>query len=170
MNNLSQIITKEWLLSILESIQDAVIIIDSSGHVIFANHALTNIFGFSVDELIGNDLSVIMPQKYRDMHAQSMKKAADSHTDHHHKVIGKTVEMEGLHKDGHTFPIELSLTEKQVDDKFYFIGIVKDITDRKTAKKNIQEKISELEKMNKAMIGRELKMIDLKNQLSGKNL
>lgn len=106
-------INPSWFHDILETINDAVIVINSAGLVIYWNNTAKKIFGYSSDEMLGQVLAKIMPEKYRKLHASSMQSASDDHSDHNHKVIGKVVELIGLHKNGTEFPIEMSLAEKK---------------------------------------------------------
>jgi len=157
-----------WYKAIVDVIREAVIVIDSEGKVIYWNDSAETMFGYTKDEMLGQQLSKVMPDKFRGQHASSMMKAADDHIDHNHNVIGKTVELAGLHRTAGEFPIELSISERKVGDKFYFIGVIRDITSRKKIENSLKEKMSDVEKINNLLVDRELKMIELKKQLEGK--
>ena len=87
-------------------------------------------FGYTSEEMLGEPVSVIIPERFRDGHAEGIDRV--SHGGERH-VIGQTVELAGLHRDGRELPIELSLATWFTDDRQYFSGIIRDITDRKVA-------------------------------------
>ncbi len=113
-----------------------VVAVDYSGMIIFWNPAAQRIFGYSEKEIQGRPLTDIMPERYRDAHCRGFERAA--HSDDH-SVIGKTIDVHGLKKDGTEFPIELSLGMWRQDGKKYFSAIIHDITKRKRAETALRE-------------------------------
>nr|MDQ3072536.1 PAS domain S-box protein [Bacteroidota bacterium] len=130
--------------SLMESSNEAIIISRSSGDIIAANSPAEEIFGYSEEELNGKLLQVIIPEKYREAHRNGMARYA---TTREARVIGTTVELEGLRKDGTVFPLELSLASWEADE-LYFAGIMRDITDRKLAERELTRKNRDLERTN----------------------
>lgn len=130
------------LQSIFQSATDAIIIADHHGVILSWNPAAERIFGWSPSEVIGQPLSVIMPSKFAQLHNAGMQRFNSTGNK---KVIGKTVELEGLTKEGIVFPIELSLGHWQADEKNYFCGIIRDITARKEMEAQIEKAKQELE-------------------------
>ena len=122
--------------SITETANDAIISADGHGNVISWNRAAEEMFGHTADEVKGQSLSIIVPERFRPHHEAGMRRVATGGNQH---VIGNTVELFGLHKDGHEFPIELSLSTWQVDGKAYFCGIIRDISERKKAETALQQ-------------------------------
>jgi len=122
--------------SITESANDAIISIDEKGLVLSWNHAASKIFGYREKEVIGKPVSVIIPENLRSLHEAGIRRVTGG-GEHH--VIGKTVELTGLRKFGTTFPLELSLSTWESDEKKYFCGIIRDITARKYAERSLTE-------------------------------
>ncbi|MBL6932008.1 MAG: PAS domain S-box protein [Rhodospirillales bacterium] len=123
--------SEERFRSISESASMAMIVaIDAEGRVISWNNAAQKLFGYSRDEMLGKPLITIIPERYRDAHSRGFAHACGSDD---YKIIGKSVELSGLHKNGHEFPVELSLGVWVQDGKKFFSGIVHDISDRKAA-------------------------------------
>jgi PAS domain S-box-containing protein len=116
--------------SVMESANDAIINSDSKGNILSWNNAAERIFGYTTEEVTGKSLMIIIPDEFKQAHIKGMQRVT-SGGEHH--VIGKTVEVSGLHKDGHLIPIELSLSTWVTEDGRYFTGIIRDISERKLA-------------------------------------
>lgn len=116
--------------AILESANDAIISIDDAGRVVLWNRGAAEMFGYSAEDMIGEPVATVVPDRFRDAHAEGVARVTSGGEQH---VIGQTVELAGLHKDGHEFPIELSLATWTVSDRRYYSGIIRDIRDRKRA-------------------------------------
>jgi PAS domain S-box-containing protein len=116
--------------SVVQSAGDAIILADDSGHIIFWNEGAEAIFGYSEQEAVGSGLESLMPEKYREQHRAGMERFRMTGKGH---LIGKTVELEGLRKDGATFPLELSLASWRTGEGTFFTGIIRDISERKHA-------------------------------------
>jgi PAS domain S-box-containing protein len=121
---------------ITETARDAIISIDHSGTVIFWNRAAEDMFQYSPSESIGKHVTHIMPAAYRQAHQSAMQRIGKGGFSH---SLGKTLELEGLRKDGATFPVELSLSAWQMDGGSYFTGILRDISERKQAEQVLRE-------------------------------
>jgi len=121
--------------AILDSANDAVVSIDSHGKVMLWNEGATKMFGYTEDEMRGEPLDAIIPERFRDQHAEGLERVGAG-GEHH--VIGKTVELAGLDRDGHEMPIELSLATWEVDGERFYSGIIRDITERKVAEHALQ--------------------------------
>ncbi|MBI4825376.1 MAG: PAS domain S-box protein [Nitrospirae bacterium] len=128
--------SEEKLRTIIDSANDAIISIDGCGKIIFFNTATEDIFGYSADELAGQCVTMLMPERFRDAHQNGLDRVAGGGESH---VIGKTVEMAGLRKDGKEFPLEISVAKWQVKGEDFFTGIIKDITERNRSRKLIRE-------------------------------
>lgn len=107
--------------------------IDHEGHIIYWNKAAEIAFGYNEAEILGRSVTEIMPERFRDAHEAGRKRALDTDD---HRVIGTTVELAGLKKNGQEFEIELSLgTWKHGDEKF-FSAVIHDISERKRAEED----------------------------------
>lgn len=107
---------------------NAHIIIDAGGGIISVNPFTEKIFGYSAQELVGRNVSVLVPPPHRERHDGYLRNYVTSGVA---KVIGKTLEVEAVRKDGATFPIKLYVGEAKVGDHRVFIGIIEDITELK---------------------------------------
>lgn len=114
--------------SITKTAVDAIISIDNSGIVLSWNTAAERIFGYPSSTMIGKDLSIIIPSRYVEGHKKGIKRIISGEKD---KLLGKIIELNALKSDGSEFPIELSLSGWEADNKKYFTGIIRDITKRK---------------------------------------
>jgi PAS domain S-box-containing protein len=121
---------------ITETARDAIISIDQRGAVINWNRAAEDMFQYSAPEILGKNVSCIIPQPYREAHELAMQRVGDSEG---WQPSDKTLELEGLRKDGTTFPVELSLSHWQMEGKTYFTGILRDISERKEAEQIVRE-------------------------------
>ncbi|MGR9047346.1 EAL domain-containing protein [Halobacillus faecis] len=129
-------VANEMYRSILESANDAVVTSDENGIVLAWNKSAEQTFGYKADEMIGDLLTKVMPAHFREAHQQAIERYTQTKNAH---VIGKTVELEGLHKDGSTFPMELSLSTVEDEKSTYFTGMIRDITERFENEKRIRE-------------------------------
>lgn len=122
--------------SIVENIIDGLITIDSKGAIASFNPAASNLFGYTVAEVMGRNVKMLMPEPYSGEHDGYLHNYL---TTGKKKVIGIGREVTGKRKDGSTFPMELSVSEMEVNSERMFTGIVRDISDRKQAEQKFQE-------------------------------
>lgn len=116
------------LQALLEAIVDGIISIDERGIIQTINPAAERLFGYAATEVIGRNVKILMPSPYQEEH--------DDYIAHYlstgeKKIIGIGREVVGLRKDGSTFPMELSVAEAPLGNERIFVGIVRDITERK---------------------------------------
>ena len=121
--------------AILNNAVDAIITIDTQGNVLSLNPATEEMFGYAVDEVVGQNVKLLMPSPYREEH--------DGYIDNYlrsgnAKIIGKGREVVGRRKDGTTFPMHLAVSEIKVGATRVFTGIVRDISDLKEAEQELQ--------------------------------
>jgi len=121
--------------SVMESAIDAIISGDVSGNIRAWNSAATALFQYSEEEVIGRPIEVIIPERYRKSHREGVKRVSSGGPSH---VIGRTVELAAVRKDGTEFPVELSLATWFLDDERYFTGIIRDISERKQAEQKFR--------------------------------
>lgn len=130
---------------ISETVLDAIISADGKGCVVYVNGSAATMFGYSRDELIGMPLTIIMPERYRNLHETGIRRfSATGQT----KIIGQTIEVAGLRKDGTEFPVEISLTNWNSDGNQFFTAVIRDISGRKNAELELQRWTAELERSN----------------------
>jgi two-component system sensor kinase FixL len=112
----------------VQTATDAIIVVDSRGEIVSWNRGAETIFGYSADEAIRENVTIIMPERYREGHRKQIGRII---TTGEAKIIGKTVETAGLRKDGSEFPLELSLATWDSKGEVFFAAIIRDITERK---------------------------------------
>jgi diguanylate cyclase (GGDEF)-like protein/PAS domain S-box-containing protein len=114
-----------------ESSIDAVVQMDFDGHITGWNHQAERIFGWSADEILDKKIvQTIIPERYRDAHDKGMKRFLQSGQT---SVMNSLIEIHGLHRDGHEFPIELSVSVIDSADLQEFNAYIRDISERKHA-------------------------------------
>jgi len=121
--------------SVMESAIDAIISGDAEGRIRSWNSAATALFGLTEAEVIGQPIELIIPERYRESHQEGIRRVSSGGPSH---VIGKTVELAAIRKDGSEFPVELSLATWFLDDKRYYTGIIRDISERKQAEQKFR--------------------------------
>lgn len=118
------------------SAQDAVIVLDQDGRITDWNAAAERIFGYPASEVIGQDLHpLVVPARHRDAYRRGLRRFRKTGTG---PVIGKTLELVALRRDGAEFPIELSISSVQLRGEWHAIGMVRDITERERAQEQIR--------------------------------
>jgi two-component system, sensor histidine kinase and response regulator len=132
--------------TVTQSANDAIITVNSEGIIINWNKGAEKIFGYSESETTGKNLTFIMPQNYAEKHIAGMKRIKQGGEQ---RIIGKTVELIGLHKSGKEFPIELSISEWETMEGKFYSGIIRDITERKRIESELIEEKERAESGNK---------------------
>ena len=128
--------------SVVQTATDAIVLADSRGNIIAWNRAAQIIFGYPEEEVLGQPLTMVMPERYRDAHRKGIARLQSGGEAH---VIGTTVELHGLRKDGREFPLELSIGTWQAAEGAYYSGIIRDITERKRAEEERERLILQLQ-------------------------
>ncbi len=123
--------------SITQSAADAIISTDTNGIIMSWNDAAEKIFGFKSSEILNKNLIKIIPAKYLENHREGLKRLTQYADD---KLSGRSIELSALRKDGSEFPMELSLSSWEVNNQKYYTGIIRDISKRKQAEKELKEK------------------------------
>ena len=129
--------------AILETAVDGIIIIDSLGTVRMYNPACENMFLFSAEEVVGQNVKMLMPSPYYDEHDRYLQNYSATGE---RKIIGIGREVIARRKDGTTFPMELSVGETTMGGNRFFVGILRDITKNKTAEEALLKSEAELQK------------------------
>ncbi len=122
--------------SILETINDGIITIDATGQMMTVNPACEDIFGYTVEECVGQNVKMLMPPRYSADHDQYLSNYMQTGEK---KIIGFGREVEGMRKDGSTFALDLSVSEMTIEGNRMFTGIVRDISARKEAEAELAE-------------------------------
>jgi two-component system sensor kinase FixL len=120
---------------------DAIIVIDQHGRIAIFNKAAEEIFGYVASEILGENVSKLMPEPDRSAHNQYLNKY---NTSGKPKIIGIGREVVGLHKDGTNFPVHLSVGEVAGTKVSQFIGIIRDMSENHRLEREVREMQSEL--------------------------
>ncbi|HTC35580.1 MAG TPA: PAS domain S-box protein [Bryobacteraceae bacterium] len=126
----------ELLQSVLNHTLDGIISIDERGTISMINRAGEKLFGRSGTEIIGQNIKILMPEPYHSEHDTYL---SNYERTRERKIIGSGREVLGLRKNGSTFPIDLAVTEFQLDNKRYFVGILRDISDKKKLESQLHQ-------------------------------
>jgi len=149
--------------TICASAHDAIIMIDNEGRVSYWNEAAEKMFGRTSKEVTGKEIhELIMPERFRKRHQEGFKAFQDTGAG---PVVGKTVELAALRKDGNEFPVELSLSAIKIRTKWQAVGIIRDITERRQSEERLKRHIEELERFKNATIQREIRMKELRDRV-----
>ena len=114
--------------AILKTTVDGIITIDERGHIETFNPAAERIFGYTVEEVVGENIHILMPEPYHEEHDGYLQAY---HETGRRRIIGIGREVSGLRKDGTTFPMDLAVSEVKVEGRTVFAGIVRDISERR---------------------------------------
>jgi PAS domain S-box-containing protein len=133
---------EERLSSFVNNTFDSIICIDIFGIIQSANPAAAKQFGYETKELLNQNVNILMPQPYQDEHDQYLQNylATGKGT-----ILNMVREVTAMRKDRSTFPMELSVTESIINGKNSFMGITRDISERKEAEKELKHAYSKLE-------------------------
>jgi two-component system sensor kinase FixL len=129
------------LRSILDTVPEAMIVIDTAGIVQSFSQAAERLFGYGAEEAIGRNVSMLMPQPYRDNHDGFLARYLATGERH---IIGIGRVVVGQRRDGSTFPMELAVGEMQSSGSRFFTGFIRDLTERQKTDARLQELQSEL--------------------------
>lgn len=148
------------LRAILETCVDGIITIDDRGKILSFNPAAVRIFGYRTDEVIGRDVSILMPVPYKQSHPGFIKTFLKTKNQ---KIIGTGREVIGKRKNGATFPLYLAVSDVNVQGRKMFTGVVRDLT----GFKRMQDEIIQSQKL--AAIGEMAASVghEIKNPLAG---
>jgi PAS domain S-box-containing protein len=125
---------------------DAIITIDENGVIKTWNPQAEVIFGWSHEEAVGRKISdTIIPMQYREKHEKNLKRFLDTGEG---QIFNMQVQITALHRDGHELPVELTISPAKSGDKYIFIAIIRDITERRKAEQKLKSLNVELAQKN----------------------
>ena len=127
--------------SIFEMSHDGIFVVDDTGNILALNPAGAALFGYPPGELVRKPLTMLMPERYRDDHIRGLARVAAQGKS---AYLGKMVEFAGLRQDGGEFPLEVNIAKWINDGIIYFSGIIRDISERKSAEASIRNSEAKL--------------------------
>ncbi len=147
--------------SFSESSVEARISADAGGIIVYVNKRAETLFGYAADELIGQPITLIVPERFREAHTRAVQGFADADE---HPLLGRTVELMALRRDGSEFPVEVALASWTSEGSTFFFANIRDITERKRAEDERLQLLAELQELSNA---RERLLDDLAHELRG---
>ncbi len=128
--------------AISDNVIDAIITTDEHGTIVSVNQSTERIFGWTASELIGQNVSILMPQSARESHGHSIHNYSSEKPS---RILGAERELEALHKDGHLFPATVAITQIFLDNQRMIIGVIRDISERRRTEQKLRENARQLQ-------------------------
>jgi PAS domain S-box-containing protein len=129
-------LSSELVRSVLESAPDAMIIIDDTGTVLFANRQVQVLFGHEADEIIGQPIERLLPERFRERHVAHRRDYTRTVRTRH---MGAGLELFALRRDGSEFPVEISLSPVEQDGRTLVAAAIRDVTERMRFEHELRE-------------------------------
>ena len=140
--------SNQRLRAVLDNVLESIVTIDRHGIVQSVNPSTEQIFGYPSDAIVGHNVSMLMPEPHRSAHDRYLDSYKDTGLA---KIIGTGREVEGLHRDGTIFPLDLSVTEVTTGGETLYVGVLRDITERKEHEAALQHARAELQLANEKL-------------------
>jgi PAS domain S-box-containing protein len=118
-------LSESKLSSIFASVPEAIVVADVRGKIVQCNEAVAEIFGFTPQELVGQNISLLMQTQERKMHDGYLRAYQETGTK---RLLNQPRVVQGMRKDGTLFPVRVTVKETRVDDAHFFIGVMQDFT------------------------------------------
>jgi PAS domain S-box-containing protein len=142
------LVSEERLRAVFDTAVDAIVLIDSRGIITACNGATERLFGWTHRELVGRNVSVLMPSPDREAHDDYIERYLSTGE---RRIIGIGREVTALRRDGSRFPIDLSVSEFRIGGEVSFAGLVRDSTDRKESAAALARSNRALEDRNREL-------------------
>ena len=143
--------SQEKFQSVADSAVDGIITTDTDGKIVLFNPSLKNIFGYSIDEIKGKHVTLLMPERYKQKFIDNLERFKSTGN---HERDGKTFESYGLKRDGTEFPFEISIATWGSKGNKFTTSIIRDVTERKKTEKLLQNSLNEKEMLLKEIYHR----------------
>lgn len=130
-----------YLQSILDTALEAILTMNMNGNIELVNPAVEHMFGYTKDELIGKNVSLLMPDSIGSIHQNMVDNYINTNKN---KMTGRKIEVEAKRKDGSTFPVSISVSDNIINDKHIFTSVMSDITEQRHMTDALKQKNTEL--------------------------
>ena len=130
------VISNELTNRLLDAAPDATVMVDDHGTIVYANSRVKEVLGYAREELVGGPLEALLPERYRAMHPQHQATFAASPNP---RPMGAGLELYALHKDGHEFPVEISLSPVTTEAGLLISSAIRDVSEQKKLERELKE-------------------------------
>ncbi len=117
----------ERLQAVLDAAVEGIVLIDPAGTIQLVNPAVRKLFGYAAQDLLGENVKILMPEAWRDEHDGYLARYRETGEK---RIIGIGRQVEGRRCDGSTFPLDLTVSEVRLGDELFYLGMLRDITER----------------------------------------
>ncbi len=124
--------------TVTESVTDAIVSAEEDGRIAFWNDAARGMFGYEPEDVLGKELTVLVPERFVDAHRQAFARRLETGRG---DVIARTIELVGRRSDGTEFPLEVSLGEWRRGERRAFTGVIRDLTERKRTERYLTAQV-----------------------------
>jgi PAS domain S-box-containing protein len=138
---------------LVENSSDAVVTIDEDSRVVFANRSVERVFGYEPDEIVGEELTKIMPERFHDKHLGAVGSYIETGE---RNLDWNDIELPGLRKDGTEVPLSITFEEHEYNGRRVFSGIMRDITERKRYEETLEKLQIEASRLHRTSTEKEV--------------
>ncbi len=128
---------------VLESAPDAMVIVNRAGEIVLVNSQTEHLFGYGRDEMLGQPVEMLIPERFRGIHPQHRMQYAEAAA---LRPMGLGIELYGRRHSGEEFPVEVSLSPLETGEGLLVTSVIRDVTDRKQAEEEIRRLNTDLER------------------------
>jgi PAS domain S-box-containing protein len=146
-DRVAAMLSSDLVRSVLDSVPDAIVIIDASGSIVFTNHQVSELFGHAANEIKGQRVEILLPERFRHRHVTHRQNYSECVRI---RPMGVGLDLFALRKDGTEFPVEISLSPMDSNGEPLAVAAIRDITDRRTIELELREARKVAERANNA--------------------